>query len=38
LEYKRVEQVLPEGVGTSGREEEVGKEGEYGVNTVYTCV
>jgi hypothetical protein len=29
------------GVGTSGKEEDVGKghkEGEYGENTVYTCM
>jgi hypothetical protein len=37
-ENKRVEKVLLEGVGSSGRRENVGKwcrKGEYGTNTVY---
>jgi hypothetical protein len=34
-ENREVKQVLSEGVGASGK---MVKEGEYGANTVYTCI
>jgi hypothetical protein len=38
LENRRAEQVLPLGqVGNSGRGEDT-EEGEYGANTLYTCL